>query len=99
MVADLTLLVLPSVDVHVLILDTLLQLLADEHVVKSLAVAVEQVCVSLRHGDLSGVVNINKTRGLNESVNGRDISKLVEVASYDNVGLLILLKDLGNEVL
>ena len=98
-VANLARLVLPGVDVHVLILDTLAQLLADEHVVKSLAVAVKQVCVSLCHGDLGSIVNVNETRGLDESLDRCNIGELVEVASHDNVSLTVLLEDLSDEVL
>ena len=99
MVANLASLVLPGIDVHVLILDTLAQLLADKHVVKSLAVAVKQVCVSLCHGDLGSIVNVNETRGLDESLDRCNIGELVEVASHDNVSLTVLLEDLSNEVL
>ena len=99
MVANLTRLVLPGVDVHVLILDTLAQLLADEHVVKGLAVAVKQVRVSLCHGDLGSIVNVNETRSLDESLDRCNIGELVEVTSHDNVSLTVLLEDLSNEVL
>jgi hypothetical protein len=68
-------------------------------VVKSLAVAVEQVCVSLCHGDLGSVVNVDETRGLDESLDGCNIGELVEVTSRDNVSLAVLLEDLCNEVL
>lgn len=98
-VANLARLVLPSVDVHVLVLDALAQLLADKHVVKSLTVAVKQVCVSLCHGDLGGVVNVDEARGLDESLDGCNIGELVEVTSHDNVSLAVLLEDLSNEVL
>lgn len=98
-VTDLARRVLPSVDVHVLVLDALAQFLADEHVVKRLTVAVEQVCVSLRHGDLGGIVNINETGGLDESIDWFNVGKLVKVTSHNNVSLLVLLEDLCNEIL
>jgi hypothetical protein len=99
MVTDLARRILPSVDVHMLILDALAQLLANKHVVKSLAVAVEQVCVSLRHGNLGGLVNINETRGLDESLDWLNVGKLVKVTSHNNVSLFVLLEDLRNKFL
>jgi hypothetical protein len=74
-----------------LVLDALAKLLADKHVVQSLAVAIKQISVSLCRRDLGSVVNVHKARSLDESLNGRNAGELVEVTSGDDVGLLVLL--------
>jgi hypothetical protein len=99
MVTDLTRRVLPSVDVQMLVLDALAKLLADKHVVQSLAVAIKQIRVSLCRGDLGSVVNVHKARSLDESLNGCNVGELVEVTGGDDVSLLVLLEDLRNEFL
>jgi hypothetical protein len=99
MIADLTSLVLPSVDMKMLILDAPAQLLADVHMVQSLAIAVEEICVSLCLRDFGGLVNINKTGCLDESLKGRNGSEFVKVTSGNDVGLSVLLEDFCNKVL
>lgn len=98
-VTDLTRLVLPSVDVQMLVLDALAELLADKHMVQSLAVAVKQIRVSLCRGDLGSFVSVHKAGSLDESLNGRNVGELVEVTGSDDVGLGVLLEDLRNEFL
>ena len=99
MVANLARLVLPSVDVHMLILDAIAQFLADKHVVKSLAVGVKQICVSLSLRDLRSIVKINEARRLDKGLDWRNLGELVKVTSSNNMRLAVLLEDLGNKVL
>ena len=99
MVANLARLVLPSVDVHMLILDAVTQFLADKHVVKRLAVGVKEICVALSLRDLGSIVKINKARLLDKGSDWRNLGELVEVTSSNDMRLAVLLEDLGNKVL
>lgn len=82
-----------------LILDAPAQLLADIHMIQSLAVAVKEICVSLCLRDLGSLININKTGCLDESLEGCNGGKFVKVTGGNDVSLFVLLEDLCNKVL
>jgi len=89
----------PSVDMNMLVLCLWLESLADEHVIKLLAVHVEEVRVSLELRDVRGLVKIFEIGDLLEVFERLDKGKLVEVTSDDDLGVLILGKDVGNKLL
>ena len=89
----------PSVDMNMLVLCLWLESLADEHVIKLLAVHVEEVRVSLELRDVRSLVKISEIGDLLEVLERLDKGKLVEVTSDDDLGILILGKDVGNKLL
>lgn len=89
----------PSVDVDMLVLGLWLQSLADVHVVKLLTVHVKQVSVSLELRNVGGLIHITQVRNGQEILERLDESKFVEVASNDDVSILVFSKDVGDEVL
>jgi len=82
-----------------LVLCLWLESLADEHVIKLLAVHVEEVRVSLELRDVRSLVKISEIGDLLEVLERLDKGKLVEVTSDDDLGVLILGKDVGNKLL
>ncbi|KAH0294467.1 hypothetical protein KCU62_g120, partial [Aureobasidium sp. EXF-3399] len=82
-----------------LVLCLWLESLADEHMIKLLAVHVEEVRESLELGDIRSLVEIFEIGDLLEVLERLDKRELVEVASDDNLGVLILGKDVGNKLL
>ena len=99
MVANLVVVALPGVQVQMLILGAPAGRGADKHVVKGLAVHVEQVRVALGGGHVGHVVEIQQPGALQEDLDGLDLGELVEVACGDDGGSGALLEDLGDEVL
>jgi len=84
---------------NMLVLCLWLESLADEHVIKLLAVHVEEVRVSLELRDVRSLVKISEIGDLLEVLERLDKGKLVEVTSDDDLGVLILGKDVGNKLL
>lgn len=98
-IADLVVIVLPGVEVQVLVLGRASGSRADVHVVEGLAVHVEEVGVALVDGDLSRLIEICEAGLVRENLQGLDLDEVVEVPCCDDVGLGVLLEDLGNEAL
>ena len=99
MIANLVVIVLPSIEMHMLILGTARRSRAHIHVVKSLAVQVKEVRISLVGGDVGDLVQVREAGLVGEDLKGLDLDEVVEVAGCDDIGLGILLEDLGDEVL
>jgi len=89
----------PSVDMDMLVLCLWLESLADEHVIKLLAVHVEEVSISFELRDICSLVKVSEIGDLLEVLERLDKGKLVEVTSDDDLGILILGKDVGNKLL
>lgn len=99
MIANLIIIVLPSIEMHMLILGTAPRGRAHIHVVKSLAVHVKEVRIPLVGGDIGDLVQVCEAGLVGEDLQGLDLDEVVEVAGCNDVGLGILLKDLGDEPL
>lgn len=99
MIADLVVIVLPGVEVHVLILGRATGSRAHVHVVQGLAVHVEEVGVAFVDGDLGNLVEVREAGLVGEDLQGLNLDEVVEVAGSDDVGLGVLLEDLGDEAL
>lgn len=99
MIADLVVIVLPSVEMHMLILGPTPGSRAHVHVIKSLAVHVEEVGVALGDGHVDNLIEVREAGLVGEDLQGLDLGEVVEVAGCDYVGLGVLLKDLGDEAL
>jgi len=84
---------------NVLVLCLWFESLADKHVIKLLAVHVEEVSISLELRDVRSLVKISEIGDLLEVLERLDKGKLVEVASDDDLSVLILGKDVGNKLL
>lgn len=73
--------------------------LADKHVIKLLAVHVEEVSIFLKLRDIRSLIEISEIGDLLEVLERLDKGKLVEVTSDNDLGVLILGKDVGNKLL
>jgi hypothetical protein len=89
----------PSVDVNMLVLCLWLACLADEHVIELLAVHIKEVSISLELRNVCSFVEISQVGDLFEVLDRLDKGELVKVTSDDDLGLLVLSEDFGNEVL
>lgn len=98
-IADLVVIVLPRVEVEVLVLGALCNGGADEHVVESLGVHVEEIGVALGDGHVDNIIKVDEARDLLEGSEGLNLDKLVEVAGSDDGRRGVLLQDIGDEVL
>lgn len=98
-IADLVVKVLPGVEVQMLILGRAPGSLAHVHVVEGLAVHVEEVGVALAGGDPRYLVEVREAGLSGEDLQGLDLGEVVEIAGCDDVGLGVLLEDLGDEAL
>jgi hypothetical protein len=96
-VADLVVVVLPSVEVQVLVLDRLLQGRADVHVVEGLGVHVEEVGVTLLGWDIRDIVQVQHAGDVLEDLEGLNLGEVVEIASSDDAGAGVLLEDLSDK--
>lgn len=99
MIADLVIIILPSVEMHMLILGPAPGSRAHVHVVESLAVHVKEVGVPLVDGDVGDLVEVREAGLVGENLHGLNLGEVVEVPGGDYVGLGVLLKDLGDEAL
>ena len=98
-IADLAVIVLPGVEMHVLIPDVASSSWTHVHVVEGLAVHVEEVGVALADGDLSNLVEVSEAGHVGEDPQRLNLDKVVEVSGGDDVRLGVLREDLGDEVL
>jgi hypothetical protein len=89
----------PSVDVNMLVLCLWLESLADEHVIKLLAVHVKEICIPLKLRNVCSFVENSQVGYLFEVFDRLDKGELVEVTSDDDLGLLVLSEDVGNKFL
>ena len=78
----------PCVDVDMLVLCLWLESLADEHMIKLLAVR-----------DISSLVEIPHVGDILEVFERLDKGKLIEVASDDDFSVLVFSEDIGNKFL
>jgi hypothetical protein len=89
----------PSVDVDVLVLCLWLESLADEHMIKLLAVHVKEICIPLKLRNVCSFVEIPQVGYLFENIDRLDKGELVKVTSDDDIGLLVLSEDVSNKYL
>lgn len=76
-----------------LVLGLACQARRDEHVVELLSVHIEEVCVALQLINLSHSVHVLQSRKLDIFLQWLNECELVEVASRDDVGVLVLAKN------
>ena len=93
MVADLRRLVHPRIDVDVLVLGMLLYGIRDEHMVQLLGVHIENVGVALDGLDAHDGVQVTEPRNGDVALEWGDRGELIEVASGDDLSLLVLIED------
>jgi hypothetical protein len=82
-----------------LVLCLWLESLADEHVIKLLAVHVKEICVPLKLRNVRSFIEIPQVGDLFEVLDRLDKGELVKVTSDDDLGLLVLGEDVGNKLL
>ena len=82
-----------------LVLCLWLESLADEHMIKLLAVHIEEISISLKLRDISSLVEIPQVGDILEVFERLDKGKLIEVTSDDDFSVLVFIEDISNKFL
>ena len=99
MITNLIIIVLPRVEVKVLKHGLVLQRRAGVHVIQSLGVHIEEICVALHGVHVDELIQIAETRLFSKDLHRLDLGKLVKVAGSNDAGLGVLFENLRNESL